>query len=208
MNPIFLKTPLPQEKQALLQVMQRVARALDLRYFVVGAAARDILMYHFHGFPVNRASPDIDFALAVESWDAFETVRDALLQEQGFGVDAKISQRLHYSPEAADGFPIDMIPFGGVEISPLAVAWPPDMKIVMNVAGYAEALDSVIEVSVDEELIIPVASIPGLLMTKFIALLIAGISMPKMPSTSVTSSKIMRTRGMSIGFMAKNFLYS
>ena len=55
-------------KLALLAVMDRVARLKSLRYFVVGAMARDILMYHLHGFPLNRASPDIDFAMAIENW--------------------------------------------------------------------------------------------------------------------------------------------
>ena len=48
--------------------MDRVARLKSLRYFVVGAMARDILMYHLHGFPLNGASSDIDFAMAIENW--------------------------------------------------------------------------------------------------------------------------------------------
>ena len=64
--------------------MDRIARSLDLRYFVVGATARDILMYHLHGFPVNRASPDIDFAMAIKSWEAFNVVKESLLNERGF----------------------------------------------------------------------------------------------------------------------------
>lgn len=174
MSAIFLKIPLPQEQHALLRLMDRVARSLGLRYFVVGATARDILMYHLHGFPVNRASPDIDFAIAVESWDAFETVRIALLHEQGFRPDAKIVHRFHYMPATGDGFPVDLVPFGGVEAPSVTVAWPPDMKVVMNVAGYAEALESAVSVSIDPQLVIPVASIPGLVMTKLTAWLDRG----------------------------------
>lgn len=40
---------------------------MNLQHFVVGATARDIAMYHLHGLPLNRASPDIDFATAIES---------------------------------------------------------------------------------------------------------------------------------------------
>ncbi|MFC5432038.1 hypothetical protein ACFPTO_25085 [Paraburkholderia denitrificans] len=46
MTPVHLKTPLPEGTQALLLIMDRVARLTDLRYLVVGATARDILMYH------------------------------------------------------------------------------------------------------------------------------------------------------------------
>lgn len=159
--------------------MDRVARLTNLRYFVVGATARDILMYHLHGFPLNRASPDIDFAMAIESWSAFEALKAALLREPTFRPDAKIAHRLHYSPAVGDGFPVDLVPFGGVEISPSQVAWPPDMAIVMNVAGYAEALDSAVTVHIADHCDIPVASIPGLVMTKLIAWLDRGQSNPK-----------------------------
>lgn len=179
MTAIHLKNPLPEEKQAVLIVMDRLARLTNLRYYVVGATARDILMYHLHGFPLKRASPDIDFAMAVESWPAFEALRAALLAEPGFGPDRKILHRLHYSPPAGDGLPVDLVPFGGVEIAPLQVAWPPDMAIVMNVAGYAEALDSAVTVRVTDRCEVRVASIPGLATTKLIAWLDRGQSNPK-----------------------------
>jgi predicted nucleotidyltransferase len=159
--------------------MDRIAGSLGLRYFVVGATARDILMYHLHGFPVNRASPDIDFAMAVESWDAFNVVKGSMLRESGFRPDAKIIHRLHYVPPTGDGFPVDLVPFGGVAVSSATVAWPPDMKVVMNVAGYAEALESAVSVSIEEQFVIPVASIPGLVITKLIAWLDRGHLHPK-----------------------------
>lgn len=179
MNPIHLKTPLPEGKQAVLIIMDRVARLTNLQYFVVGATARDILMYHLHGFPLNRASPDIDFAMAIESWPAFEALRAALIREPAFQPDAKVLHRLHYSPAVGGGFPVDLVPFGGVEISPAQVAWPPDMAIVMSVAGYAEALGSAVTVRIADHCDIPVASIPGLVMTKLIAWLDRGQSNPK-----------------------------
>ncbi|MFX1672563.1 nucleotidyl transferase AbiEii/AbiGii toxin family protein [Paraburkholderia sp. A2WS-5] len=179
MTVVYLKAPLPAGKQAVLSAMDRVARLSNLQYFVVGATARDILMYHLHGFPLNRASPDIDFAMAIESWPAFEALRTALLGEPAFRPDGKIVHRLHYSPPVGEGFPVDLVPFGGVEISPSQVAWPPDMAIVMNVAGYAEALDSAVTVRIADRCEIRVASIPGLVMTKLIAWLDRGQSNPK-----------------------------
>jgi predicted nucleotidyltransferase len=174
-----LKTPLPEAKQGLLTIMDRVARQTKLRYFVVGATARDILMYHLHGLPLNRASPDIDFAMAIENWAAFDALRAALLQEPSLRPDAKILHRLHYSPATGEGFPVDLVPFGGVELSPAQVAWPPDMAVVMNVAGYAEALDSAVTVRIARDCAIPVASVPGLVMTKLVAWLDRGQSNPK-----------------------------
>lgn len=203
MPPIHLKTPLPEAKQTLLTVMDRVARLTGLRYFVIGATARDILMYHLHGLPLNRASPDIDFAMAIENWTAFEALRVALLQQPGFRSDAKILHRLHYSPMAGDDFPVDLVPFGGVETAPAQVAWPPDMAIVMNVVGYAEALDSAIMVSIADDCEIPVASIPGLVMTKLIAWT-AGKPIRKMRRTSGICWKTTRPQAMWTGCTARN----
>ncbi|CAB3677955.1 hypothetical protein LMG27174_02487 [Paraburkholderia rhynchosiae] len=53
------------------------------------------------------------------------------------------------------------------------------MAIVMNVAGYAEALNSAVTVHIADHCEIPVASIPGLVMTKVIAWLDRGQSKPK-----------------------------
>ncbi len=179
MTLVHLKTPLPDGKLAVLTLMDRVARQVNLRYLVVGATARDILMYYLHGLPLNRASPDIDFAVAIESWSAFTALKAALLREPPLRPDMRIPHRLHYSATVDDGFPVDLVPFGGVEISPAQVAWPPDMAIVMNVAGYAEALDSAVTVYIADDCEIPVASIPGLVMTKLIAWLDRGQSNPK-----------------------------
>jgi predicted nucleotidyltransferase len=179
MNHVHLKNPLPEEKRALLTIMENIVHALGLRYFLVGATARDILMYHLHGFPLNRASPDIDFAIAIEDWTAFERLKEALLRQPGFRQDSRIQHRLHYLPTVGEGFPVDLVPFGGVEMSPAKVAWPPDMKIVMNVAGYAEALASAVKVRISDECVIPVASIPGLAVTKLIAWLDRGRSNAK-----------------------------
>lgn len=118
MNPIHLKTPLPEGKQAVLIIMDRVARLANLQYFVVGATARDILMYHLHGFPLNRASPGIDFAMAIESWPAFEALRAALIREPAFQPDAKVLHRLHYSPAVGGGFPVDLVPLAASRFLP------------------------------------------------------------------------------------------
>ena len=41
---------------------------------VIGATARDILSVAIAGAPPSRATADIDIAVAVPSWQAFETV--------------------------------------------------------------------------------------------------------------------------------------
>lgn len=59
-----------------------------------------------------------------------------------------------------------MIPFGGVESGTQTIAWPPRRDVIMNVAGFEEALASSVLLG---DLVVRVASIPGLAVLKLIA---------------------------------------
>jgi predicted nucleotidyltransferase len=61
----------------ILSVVNRVAAELGLPYIVVGATARDLLLFHVFGIPVTRATADVDFAMAMDSWDRFRELRAA-----------------------------------------------------------------------------------------------------------------------------------
>ena len=49
----------------------RLLRDAKIRYMLVGATARDLLLYHVFGHPVTRATYDLDFAILVDSWEQF-----------------------------------------------------------------------------------------------------------------------------------------
>lgn len=65
--------------------------------------------------------------------------------------------------------PVDIIPFGGITAADKTIAWPPDKDVVMNVAGFEEALESSISLQVRNDLTIRVSSVPGLAVLKLIA---------------------------------------
>ncbi len=48
---------------------------MNLRYFVCGAVARDILLHHVHGIQTGRVTADVDFAVAVENWEQFYEIK-------------------------------------------------------------------------------------------------------------------------------------
>ena len=50
----------------ILILVERVTRELALDYFVIGATARDILLYGVFGFDTGRATRDVDFARVTE----------------------------------------------------------------------------------------------------------------------------------------------
>ena len=72
-------------------------------------------------------------------------------------------------PSLKHKYKVDLIPFGGIEISKNTIAWPPDMSFLMNVAGYGDALAASVQVEVSPGLIINIASLPGIAILKIFA---------------------------------------
>ncbi len=161
--------PLEASTLATLRAVHDIASRRGMPYFVVGATARDILLTHVFGMPAGRATRDVDFAIAVEDWAQFEAIRQALAGTPGFRVDAKVPHRVYFHVPGGWESPIDFVPFGGVEQPPASIGWPPDMSVIMNVAGYREALAGAVYVTVADGLDVPVASIPGLALLKLFA---------------------------------------
>lgn len=58
-NPVLLE---------ILAAVDATTRQVGCDYLLVGATARDILMTHVFGIASRRATHDVDFAIALESW--------------------------------------------------------------------------------------------------------------------------------------------
>ena len=148
--------------------MNRVAAELGLPYIVVGATARDLLLFHVFGIPVTRATADVDFAMAMDSWERFRELRAALLTSGHFR-EGKMEHRVYLKgPSVKDEIPVDLIPFGGVAEADV-IHWPPDRETVMAVVGFEDAIVAAVHVQVDADLTIPVASLAGIAMLKLFA---------------------------------------
>ena len=161
--------PLSVETWELLQAVRQVTAANDIEHFVIGATARDILMQHVFGIDTGRATRDVDFAIAIQDWTQFEQIRQQLIETGQFHETGALAHRLYFkSAEYGEAYPLDLIPFGAVEHRPHQIAWPPDMTVVMNVAGYGEALESALVVETGD-LLVRVVSLPGLAALKLLA---------------------------------------
>ncbi|MFZ6770806.1 nucleotidyl transferase AbiEii/AbiGii toxin family protein [Undibacterium sp. Di26W] len=167
-----LKNLLDSTTITILESLARVATDLGIHYFVVGATARDILLTHVYGIAIQRATLDIDFAIAVKNWSEFDKLKTGLLKVKGFSSTGKMKQRLEFHPSTGAhnyAYPIDLIPFGGVENSAHTIAWPPEMTVVMNVSGYEEAYAAAEEVELSPGKSIRVVSLAGLILLKLFA---------------------------------------
>jgi predicted nucleotidyltransferase len=133
---------------ALMRTFNGVATQLGIPYFVIGATARDILLEHVYGIASTRATRDIDFAVAVPSWDVFDILKTQLISTGGF-IAGEAAHRLLFGMDAG-AYPLDLVPFAGVERDG-EIAWPPDGDFVMNIAGYADAHASALAVAIAPE---------------------------------------------------------
>lgn len=168
---LVLIKPLDSLVLAAIQSVAAAAAAEHVPFMIIGATARDILLEHVLGRPPTRATRDVDFAIAVQTWDAFNRVHQHLLNE-GFKADGphKLRGTLKGMGAASQQLEIDLLPFGGVEASgEPTVKWPPDAAIFFNVAGYADAMATALSVEVEPGLTVKVASLPAFAAMKLLA---------------------------------------
>lgn len=158
--------PLPGTLLALIRTLDEVAQGLAIRYFVIGATARDILMEHVHGLETGRATRDVDFAVAVSSWDEFDRLKARLTATGQFFASAT-THRLRFGKEQG-AYPLDLVPFDGVEQDG-EIAWPPNGDFVMNVAGYADAYGSALDIEIEPGFQVKIVSLPAMAVLKVLA---------------------------------------
>jgi len=105
-----------------------------------------------------------------KSWEQFNTFKETLIARGSFCANTVASQRIYYKGAgAAWEIPVDIIPFEPIASEDRRIAWPPERDIVMNVAGFDEALRAAVLISVEKDLVVRVASLPGLTILKLLA---------------------------------------
>jgi predicted nucleotidyltransferase len=153
-----------------LERVDGVLRGAGIFYMLVGATARDLLLFHVYGQAVGRATYDLDFAILLDSWGQLETVKNLLLNVPGFFDKKREIHRLHYTPAGMEiETSIDLIPFGQVANTERKIEWPPRADVVMNVAAFSDVFASSVEIQINGYQSIPVASLPGLIILKLFA---------------------------------------
>lgn len=150
--------------------IHQAANKLGVPVFIVGAVARIILLENIHGLNAGRATTDVDFAFALDNWEQFDALKTLLLENSRFSASEQVAHRLYFrAPGLEHAYKVDLIPFGGVEKSPNTIAWPPDMAIMMNVAGFSDAFEAAVRVEVTPGMDAMVASLPGIAILKLFA---------------------------------------
>lgn len=142
-----------------------VTNLLGIRFFVIGAVGRDLILEHGHGLPTGIATYDLDLGIQIEDWEKFHILSEALLKTGRFS--SKGAHTFLYK----DKLQIDIIPFGQIENDEKEIIWPPENDTSMNVLGFADAYENslTVRLRVAPPLEIKVVSLPGLFILKLIS---------------------------------------
>ena len=157
--------PIDPTLWSVLDSVRKAAIELKLDFFVGGAMARDIVLVHVLGERITRATRDVDLGFYINDWDEFSNLKAKLIQSGEFVEVEDMAQRLHYR----NSVPLDLIPFGGIAEKDELVSWPPGHEVVLNVAGFADALRASIAVSLGSGLVVKTCSLPSLATLKLLA---------------------------------------
>lgn len=149
----------------LLKVLANFFQSREIEFYIVGAAARDIVMGMIHNRGARRKTNDLDIAIMIRDWDTFEEINSALCDLPEFTKSSIQKQRFHYKNRLI----LDIIPFGEVARADRTIHWPPDETPVMSVSGFVEMAKKALFVTVDNEFTIGVATLPGIFVLKLVA---------------------------------------
>lgn len=150
----------------VVQALERVSRTMAIDAFLMGAAARDLLLVHTGMASGLRATEDVDFGVMVQDWAAFERMRAALIKSGQFVArPGPATHRLRHG----NGLPLDIVPFGGVERADRTLAWPPGNGEIFDCFGMREALLDCVMVRLPGSTQVRTASIPAQALLKLAA---------------------------------------
>ena len=133
---------------------------MDREFYVIGATARDIIVQQLLDTASTRRTKDLDIAIAIPDWDAFEQIKERLIAD-GFKKSNDMYQRFYYG-----AYEVDIVPYGVVAKEDDNIYWPPEEVVAMSVKGFDEVLSEAITVSIDDEFKVKIASLHGLFLLK------------------------------------------
>ena len=157
-----INNPLLKE---LLQKLTDYFQSIGSDFYIIGATARDIILSGIHKQASARRTADLDIAIAIKDWDKFKQISEELCKMEGFTKDPKLTQRFNFQKV----YDIDIVPFGEIAKADNNIYWPPEEQFAMSVAGYTEVADNTLEITIDNDLSVKVASLPGIFILKLAA---------------------------------------
>ncbi|MBD3768278.1 MAG: nucleotidyl transferase AbiEii/AbiGii toxin family protein [Gammaproteobacteria bacterium] len=162
---------LPTGMVSIYREVFDAAGELQLEALVVGAMARDLVLVHGFGAKLERGTRDVDFAVQVKDWEAFQELAAGLI-EKGFTKADKLAHRFYMNDDDGLRWEVDIVPFGELADENGCIKWPPDESIEMSVLGFNEAFEHSLAVQLgdsDNQFSIKVAAPASMAFLKLIS---------------------------------------
>ena len=149
----------------MLRVVDQVATTLSIRFFVVGAMARAIVLEHFYGIRPGRTTRDLDIGVEVANWEEFQQLSTKLVATGEFAETSKPHEL------RSDFCQLHIVPFGGISSDQRTICWPPEHEVVMTIVGFEEAYESAMVICLSDKPLLEVKmpTIPGMALMKLIS---------------------------------------
>jgi predicted nucleotidyltransferase len=147
----------------LLQILERVFHRFDVDFYVIGALAKDVWLSK-EKIP-TRATKDVDLAVFISNSDAYESIKSTLVAEYDF---REVSTNA-FALLTPYGYPIDLLPFGSVEIDD-AVEIEGKGPAKVHVNGFKEIYQQgLTPVLTEEGITFKIASLVSIILLKLVA---------------------------------------
>lgn len=154
----------PLLKELLLKLTDYF-QSIGSDFYVIGATARDIILSGIHNQTPTRRTVDLDIAIAIKDWNQFEKISEELCEIEGFTKDNKQTQRFAFK----NAYVVDIVPFGEIAKADNNIYWPPEEEFAMSVVGFTEVANNTLDVTIDNEFNLKVASLHGIFILKLVA---------------------------------------
>ena len=151
---------------ALLRDVLSVLSRSGVSCFLIGAGARVLGLDERFGISGARATKDWDFAVRVNSWHEWHSLRERFFAAQGGSFSPTDSPHRFVHQE---GRLLDLVPYGPLESPAGRIAWPDGT--VMSVGGFSEAAAQCDTLEIEPGLRLQVACLPSLALLKLHAYL-------------------------------------
>ena len=146
----------------LLEKLTVFFDSIESEFYVIGATARDIILSGIHKQVSARKTNDLDIAFAIPDWSKFQDISESLCKIEGFEKSKMEGQRFFYKTH----YQLDIVPFGEIAKADKMIYWPPEENQAMSVSGFTDVVKHALEISVDDNFVIHVATLPGIFILK------------------------------------------
>lgn len=94
----------------IIQTLQEILGKQAYDFLLIGASARDLIIDTIYDLGISRSTEDVDFAIYVPEWDAYEKVLQKLIASGHFQ-STKITHKLLFK----NRYEVDIVPFGDIQ---------------------------------------------------------------------------------------------